>query len=121
MKTAGFTLMCCLLITLSLSAQTKREQKSDSNKIEYNLFQHALNDTLKLDNPFSENRFQAPSRKYTFPPQSQNLALNYRIGRPYTGQTFRMPILRPEFKSKMPVMKPDSTIQYFLKVQKIDR
>lgn len=121
MKISGFILLGCLLISLSASAQTKTKLQPESLKIGNNLFQHVLSDTLKLDNPFSENKFKSPARKYTFPRQSQNLASNFRIGQPYTDQNFRMPILRPEFKSEMPVMKPDSTIHYFLKVQKIGK
>lgn len=113
MKTALLILAGCLLMTISLSAQTRQEAKTDSIKAGYNSFQHVLNDTLKLTNPFAENQFQAPARKYNFSRQNLNIALN-------SNSTFRMPVYRPEFKSKMPVKRPDPSVHYFLQIKQID-
>ena len=113
MKTALFILAGCLLTTITLSAQTRQETKIDSIKAGYNSFQHLLNDTLKLTNPFAETQFQAPARKYNFPRQNQNMALN-------SNSTFRMPVYRPEFKLNMPVKEPDPSVHYFLQIKKID-
>lgn len=113
MKTALFILAGCLLTTITLSAQTRQHTKTDSIKTGHNSFQHILNDTLKLSNPFSENQFQAPLRKYNFSGQNHNMALN-------SNSSFRMPVYRPEFKSKMPIKEPDPSVHYFLQIKKID-
>lgn len=113
MKTALFILAGCFLTTITLSAQTRQETKTDSIKTSYNSFQHVLTDTLKLSNPFSENQFQSPLRKYNFSGQNQNMALN-------TNYSFRMPVYRPEFKPKMPVKRPDPSVHYFLQIKKVD-
>lgn len=113
MKTALFILAGCLLTTITLSAQTRQETKIDSIKAGYNSFQHLLNDTLKLTNPFAETQFQAPAQKYNFPRQNQNMALN-------SNSSFRMPVYRPEFKPKMPVKQTDPSVHYFLQIKQID-
>lgn len=119
MKTAVFILAIGFLITASVSAQTKQDQKPDSIKIGYRLSQNALNDTLKLVNPFNEKNVQSPSFRYQFPKKDQNLAQNYRFGKAYT-PTYKMPIVKPNFKSNMPVAKPDASVHYFIQVQKIN-
>lgn len=113
MKTALLILAGCLLMTISLSAQIRQHTKTDSIKTGFNSFQHILTDTLKLTNPFAENQFQAPVRKYNFPRQNQNIALN-------SNSNFRMPVYHPEVKSKMPVKRPDPSVQFFLQIKKID-
>ena len=119
MKTAVFILAIGFLITASVSAQTKLDQKPDSIKIGYRLSQNTLNDTLKLVNPFNEKNVQLPSFRYQFPKKDQNLAQNYRFGKAYTS-TYKMPIVKPNFKSNMPVAKPDSSVHYFIQVQEIN-
>jgi hypothetical protein len=113
MKTAVLALVGCLLITVSLSAQTK----PDSIKIGYRQLQNTLNDTLKLVNPFYEKNVQSLSFKYQFPKKDQNLAQNYRFGKACT-PTYKMPIVKPDFDSKMPVAKPDTSVHYFLQIIK---
>ena len=120
MKTAGFILAIGLLITASVTAQTKQELKSDSVRIGYNLSQKILNDTLKLENPFAENNLQSPLLRYRFPRREQNLAENYRFGKAYQ-PTDKMPIARPDFNSKMPVARPDSSVHYFIQILKIGK
>ena len=119
MKTTGFILAIGLLITASASvkAQTQKELKPDSVRIGYNLSQKILNDTLKLENPFAKNNLQSPSFRYHFPKQEQRLAQNYRFGNAYT-PTYKMPIVKPNFNSKMPVAKPDSSVHYFIQIIK---
>ena len=60
MKTAVFILAIGFLITASVSAQTKQDQKPDSIKIGYQLSQNVLNDSLILVNPFNEKNVQLP-------------------------------------------------------------
>lgn len=120
MKTRGFILATCLLIAASLSAQTKQELKPDSVKIGFNLSQKILDDTLKLENPFNEKNIQLPSFRYQFPKKEQDLAQNFRFGKAYS-PTYKMQIVRPNFKSNMPVAKPDSSVHYFIQIKKIGK
>jgi hypothetical protein len=121
MKTAEFVLAIGLLISSSVSAQTKSDQKPDSIKIGYQLSQHALDDTLKLVNPFNEKNIHSPSFRYEFPKKDQNLAQNYRFGKAYTPTSYKMPIVKPNFNSNMPVAKPDSSVHYFIQIIKIGK
>lgn len=118
MKTEGFILAIGLLISVSLTAQTKQELSADSVRIGYNLSQKMLSDTLRLENPFTENNLQSHSFRYRFPKPEQNLAQIYRFGKAYQ-PTDKMPIARPDFNSKMPVVKPDSSVHYFIQIIKI--
>jgi len=120
MKTTAFILAICSLTSISLSAQTKQELKPDSVRIGYNLSQKILSDTLKLENPFTENSLQSPSFRYRLPKQELNLAENYGFGKACQ-PTDKMPILRPDFNSKMPVAKPDSSVHYFIQIKKIGK
>jgi len=117
MKTSVFILVICTLISLSVSAQTKPESKSDSVKIGSNSFQHTLNDTLKLDNPFIENNLQLPYQKNKQFSSNLNLALIPRYGHGFTKSNFGMPVYNPNFRSKMPIMKPDPTIHYHMPIK----
>ena len=117
MKPMGFIFVVCALFTLSLSAQTK----PDSIKIGFNSYQHILNDTLKLGFPHEEDNLQLSFLKNKFPCPNQNLAQINESGQIVNGEHFRMPVLKPDFRSNMPVMKPDSTIHYHLLIKKIGK
>lgn len=119
MKTAGFVFITCLLITFSVSAQTNLALKPGSVKFGYNSFQKSLTDTLKLENPFNENKLQSPSFRYRFPRREQNFAQNFRFANPYRSN-FKMPVIRPSIKSNMPVAKPDSSVHYFIQILKTE-
>ncbi len=118
MKTSVFILVICTLISLSVSAQTKPESKSDSVKIGFNSYQHTLNDTLKLDNPFLENNLQLPYLKNKESGSNLNLALIPRYGHGFTKSNLEMPVYNPNFRSKMPIMKTDSTIHYSMPIKR---
>ena len=117
MKRTVFILAIFALISHSLSAQLKQESKSDSIKIGFNAYQQILNDTLKLSVPAEvENRqflFQKDER------QNQYLVQINGQRPTISDRQFRMPVLKPTFKSEMPVMRPDSTVQFFLRIKKI--
>jgi len=121
MKTSVFILIVCTLISVSISAQTNPESKSDSVKIWSNSYQRTLNDTLKLDNPFVENNLQLPYLKNKQPGSNLNLALIPRIGQGFTKSNLGMPVYNPNFRSKMPVIKPDSTIHYSMPIKRFPR
>ncbi len=115
MKAEAFIISVFLFLSHSLSAQIKIESKSDSIKIGYALGQKILNDTLKLENPFKENNVQS-LYKNSFSKTGQNLAQNYHWG--YRYPNYKMPIAKPNFKSNMPVAKPDSSSLYFIQIKK---
>jgi hypothetical protein len=121
MKTLVFIFIVCILISLSISAQTKPESKSDSAKNGSSSFQHTLNDTLKLDNPFVENNLQLPYLKNKQSGSNLNLALIPRNGNGFTKSNLEMPVYNPNFRSKMPIMKPDSTIKYHMPIKRFSR
>ena len=119
MKTIGITFVICALFSLALPAQTKQKFKPDSFKIGFDSFQRNFGDSLKIGNPFGANDLQFPFQKNQFPRQNQNFAQIGSNKQMLSDSYFRMPVLKPEFKSKMPVMKPDSSVHYHLLIKKI--
>lgn len=119
MKTAGFLFIVCLLLSLTLSAQTTKEFKPDSLTIGLDSFQHNFGYSLKLGNPFEENKLRLPFQSNKFPNQNQNFARIGSNSQTLSDQYFRMPVVKPEVQSNMPVMKPDSSIHFHLLIQKI--
>jgi hypothetical protein len=109
MKTSGFLIVVCLLISLRLSAQTTLDLKPDSAKIKID----PNTKVFKFDNN-SQNYF--PNNK-SFN-LNQNLAMTEQM-RNFGDPNFRMPVKKPDFQSNMPVMKPDSTVHYHLLIKKI--
>ncbi len=117
MKTSGLIIFLCTLIFNSLSAQIK----PDSLKISSNSFRHTFNDTLKLGNPLVENNFHTPRLKNKQFGPGQNLALMPGERHRFTQWNMEMPVFNPEFRSTMPVLKPDSTVRYNMPIKKIRR
>ena len=115
MKITVFILAIFALISHSLSAQSK----SDSVKIGFNSYQQILNDTLKLNVPPEGENRQFSFQKNEL--QNQNLAQFDGQRSIVSDQQFRMPILNPGFKSEMPVLKPDSSVHFFLRIKKIGK
>ena len=109
MKTAGFIFVVCLLLSLTLSAQTTLELKPDSTKIQID----PNTKVLKFGN--TPTNYSLNNKSINL---NQNLALSLHqqnFADPY----FRMPVVKPKFQSNMPVMKPDSSIHFHLLIQKI--
>lgn len=120
MKTLRLILIVVSLISASASAQNRLNLKTDSLVAASDTILSKLQNQLKLKNPFgSENhRFVFPGNKpfltnpnLAFIPKQRPLV--------YAVPNFNMPIIKPSFHSKMPVMKPDSSIHYHLRIQKI--
>lgn len=121
MKTPRFILIVVLLISVSATAQTKLNLKTDSLVINNDSILSKFQNQLKLKNPFGNesHRFVFPGNK---PFQmNPNLAVIPKQ-RPsfYADPNFNMPIYKPSFHSNMPVMKPDSSVHYHLRIKKID-
>jgi len=119
MKRTIFILAIFALISHSLSAQSKQDSKSDSIKIGFNSYQQILNDTLKLSVPPEGKNRQFLFQKNEL--QNQDLAQFDGQRSIISDRQFRMPILKPGFKSEMPVMRPDSSVQFFLRIHKIGK
>jgi hypothetical protein len=115
----GFILLMSTIICHSVSAQTKKEFKPDSLKIGFGIFQPNFDDSLKLGNSLGANDLQLPFQKDKFPRQNQNLAQVESYNQNLSDSHFRMPVLKPEYQSNMPVMKPDSLVHYHLLIKKI--
>jgi len=109
MKTAGFLFVVCLLMSLTLSGQTALGLKPDSAKIQTDQNTKGF----KFDNTPPDYSLNNKSFK-----RNQNLALS-RHPRNFVDPNFRMPVVKPEFRSNMPVMKPDSSVHYHLLIKKI--
>lgn len=119
MKISSLFLLIFIFLTVSVSAQ---------KPLKYKPFQHWQNDSLysnQLKNGL-KNRYQfgeklpalkVPEKQLL--PGNQNLAMvpdsgNVVVHEPHTN----MPVLVPKFRSKMPVVKPDPNVHYFLKIKK---
>ena len=121
MKTLRFLLIAVVLISASASAQTKLNLKTDSLVISNDTVLNKLQNKLKLKSPFEREN------QYFFQPGNKPFQINPNLAvipkqRPsvYSDPNFKMPVLKPSYQSKMPVMKPDSSIHYFLRIKKID-
>jgi hypothetical protein len=109
MKTTGFLFIICLLMSATISAQTSLNLKPDSGKIQIEL---------------NTRIFKFENIPPSYSPNAKNLILNQNLAlmpqkRNYADPNFRMPVIKPEFQSNMPVMKPDSSVHYHLLIQKI--
>lgn len=122
MKNVIFNLIILILISVSVKAQIKLNSNIDSLVINHDSIHFKFQNQLKLNNPFrNEDRsFVLPGSKQF--KLNQNLAVipNQRA-RIYADPNFKMPIIKPTFQSNMPVMKPDSSIHYHLRIQKISK
>lgn len=121
MKTIRFILILVSLISVSAVAQTKLNIKTDSLVKSNDTILTKHQNQLKIDNLFgNENhRFIYPGNKSW--QRNPNLAFvpNNRH-RFESDPNFKMPVLKPNYQSKMPVMKPDSSIHYHLLIKKYD-
>ncbi|MBA4409641.1 MAG: hypothetical protein Q8S54_11865 [Bacteroidota bacterium] len=122
MKTLRFILIVVLLISVSATAQTRLNLKIDSLVISNDTVLPKLQNQLKLKNPFgSENhRFVLPGNKQF--QLNPNLAvIPNQKSRVYADPNFKMPILKPFYYSDMPVVKPDSSIHYHLRIKRLGK
>jgi hypothetical protein len=120
MKTSGIILAVLIGISTILSAQTT--EKTDSVKQE-------AADTLNLQSDSTQLKFQNQNeidQPKLFQPDDRKKPTNYPFAyiprensRYLNNPNYRMPIAKPYFESKMPVMKPDSTIHFHLQIKKI--
>lgn len=117
MKTFGFAILIVFLIADSLPAQTKLNIKTDTvakgiDTLNFSQFQNYL----KSDSPDTK-------RPELLFPNSSQLQKNPNLAhRPkqkfFRDQNYNMPVIKPHFQSKMPVMKPDSTTHFHLLIKR---
>lgn len=119
MKPLG--ILCAGLIFLSTMLTAQNTVKTDSI--------NQVNDTLNLQSDHNHLKsqkqaeikqpellspgFRKPQSNYPF------AYIPHRNSRYLNNPNYRMPIAKPYFESKMPVMKPDSTIHFHLQIKKI--
>jgi hypothetical protein len=120
MKTAAFLLIAGLMVSGTISAQTKLFVKPDSLRFKFDTTHVHFQNHMNLNNPYGNEKLQLvfPNKQIQVP----NLAVvpNQKPLR-YADPNFRMPVANPGFQSNMPVMKPDSTIHYHLQIKKIGK
>jgi len=122
MKTVGFILCIGVFFVLSASAQTQKEFKPDSLKIDFDSFHpNNFGDSLKLGNSMGNNNLQLQFQSNKLPRQNQNLAQIESYNQNLSDSHFRMPVLKLEYQSNMPIIKPDTSIHYHLLIKKISK
>jgi len=123
MKASALFLILILTILGQLSAQNPIKLKADSAGIPSNaLPAKPFDDSLKLLNPFVHEprlKIMPNSGSYRLNP---NMAMIPNSRPPFLrAPGKRMPVMVPQFRSKMPVLKPDSTIHYYLLIKRIGK
>ena len=120
MKALTLFLILILTILMQLSAQNPIKRKADSTEIVPNAVPYKpFDDSLKLLNPFGRERHLKMMPNSGFFRLNPNMAMIPTPRPPFRrAPGTRMPVMVPQFQSKMPVLKPDSTIHYFIKIKK---
>jgi len=109
MKTSGFLIVVCLLISLNLSAQTTLGSKPDSAKMKIDTNTKIFKFDNNYPNYFPNNKSFNLNQNLAMTPHARN----------FVDPNFRIPVKKPDFHSTMPVMKPDSMVHYHLLIKKI--
>jgi hypothetical protein len=120
MKTKAILLILGLFIAVHVSAQTHLKPKADSLFVDpYSLKRLLPQKEFKLKIPQAKE-YSVPQNKYFLKRKpGESLALKNDSNALFHAiPNYRMPVYRPKYQSKMPVMKPDSTIHYHLQIKK---
>jgi len=122
MKTLKPALIILILISFSAIAQTPLKIRTDSLVLKYDSIQFNKKINPLLNYPFGTKKEGLILPGYKPFKQNPNLALipNHKP-QGYADPNFRMPVLNPRDQWNMPVMKPDTSIHYFLRIKKIGR
>lgn len=120
MKTSGIILAVLIGISTMLSAQTTVKNDSVKQEAADTLNLQSNSTQLKIQN---QNEIEQPK---LFQPDDSKKPTNYpfahvprRNSRYLNNSKYRMPIVKPDFETNMPVMKPDTTIHFHLRIKKI--
>ncbi len=120
MKSLSLIFLVGLFPSCLVSAQIQFKQKTNSIDLKkYTKCSRLLREPLKLNLPTEKKQHSPGKLNQQLLSANQNLIHTPGFRQPYGGNSrFRMPVLKPQFQSKMPVMKPDSTIHFFIQNKK---
>ena len=120
MKASGYILFLFWLISGMASAQTALDLKTDSiNAFNDSVQAKTFDEPLKLPQPFTKElpRLVLPENKRL--PQNPDLALKRNQESQLSdNRNTRMLVFRPGYQSNMPIMKPDSSVHYHLRIKR---
>lgn len=119
MKTTKLILIFCLIIPFIAPAQIRMNLKPDSLLSPDYSYSISQKDSLKLNLQSGENQFRFPRLKYMPSIPNRNLAFAPPNGQSKAYSNKGMPVYNPEFKSNMPVMIPDTSVHFYLRIAKI--
>jgi hypothetical protein len=112
MKTTGLIIASFVLMSISLSAQTTLKIKGDTLNLRNGFTDQAFKDTIKLGNLFRSGGQPMPIPNGSLSRLNQSLAQS-------SNRLSEMPVFYPNYGQEMPVMKPDSSVHYYLLIKKI--
>ncbi len=121
MKTLFFIVILGLIVNPGVKAQNLKIDRPDSSGTEQiTPKKYQFPNNLKFQNPLAENqlKLQRPEMKGLNRMPQLNF-MQQTKPQVIATQPDRMPVIVPEYRSKMPVYKPDPSVQYFLKIKKI--
>lgn len=121
MKTRFVVLVGIMLIGVSLSAQNNSDSKPGKVKSGQFPELRIFGDSLNLNVPFNADKYQSPLLKNGYRRQSRYVAINEPLKKSGFSNIDKMPIVKPGFTPRMPVARPDSSVVYFLGIQKIGK
>lgn len=122
MKTLIIIFITSLMLSFSVTAQTTWSVKPDSMRTKKVApHQDLFPSPYKFHNPLLERHYKLYAPELNQSNRYQNFALNHRFGRPQPYRQFsRMPVFIPKFQSKMPIYRPDNSIDYKLRIKRFD-
>jgi hypothetical protein len=119
MKPSG--IICAGLVLLSTMLMAQTIVKTDSiNQVTDTLNLQSINKNLGL-----QKQAEIKQPKLLSPGENRNLSdypfamAPMQKSRHFSDPVFRMPLVKPQYQSNMPVMNPDSTIHFHLQIKKI--
>lgn len=119
MKIKAILLIFGLIAAVHLSAQSTKLAPDSLQIVPDSLNKPLLQPELKLKIPQTKE-YSVPQNQYFLKRKpGESLALksdSNALFRPVPN--YRMPVARPKFQSKMPVMKPDTSIHYHLQIKR---
>lgn len=122
MKTLNPALIVLILISFSAIAQTPLKIRTDSLVLKNDSIQFNQKINPLLNYPFGTKKdgLILPGHKPF--KQNPNLAFipNHKP-QVYADPNFRMPVLKPRHQWNMPAMKPDTSIQYFIRIMPVKK
>lgn len=119
MKIKAILLIFGLIAAVHLSAQSTKPSPDSLQIVPDSLNKPFSRQEFKLKIPQAKE-YSVPQNKYFLKRKpGESLALKNDSNALFrTIPNHRMPVYRPRYQSKMPVMKPDTSIHYHLQIKK---